>query len=560
MVSVAGLAGIAAVLALLGRYVVPTLWRMYTSPLRLLPGPSSPSALWGFVKVLHAAEASVPQEQWVEQYGPTISFKLMFGIRRLWTVDTRALNHIIHHTAIYQKPMAARYHLSRVLGPGVLIAEDQQHKNQRHVLNPAFGPSQLKEITEIFTEKANQLRDLWMAEISKAGGGPTRVNGLSWMSRATLDIIGLAGQHIPLRRALDDPLTLPGAGFNYHFEGLNPSGQTNELSEALGVLFNQGGRAQLFGFLQGMLPPLRLIRTEHTRREAAALAVMQRIGRQLIAEKKAALLADAREKGRGVRRRDVADRDLLTLLIKANMATDIPESERLSDEEVLAQVPTFLVAGHETTSVATTWCLYQLTQSPDVQAKLREELLQVPTDSPSMDELNALPYLDMVVKETLRHHTPVPASGRVAMKDDVIPVNTPFTDKKGRTRDHIEIKKGDLLFIPIQSINRSKELWGEDAHEFKPDRWEHAMEKTSQVPGVWANQLTFLGGPHACIGYRFSVVETKALLFALVRAFEFELAVKTEEIKKKGDIVQRPVRVEDQKPDLPLLIKPYRAF
>ena len=98
----------------------------------------------------------------------------------------------------------------------------------------------------------------------------------------------------------------------------------------------------------------------------------------------------------------------------------------------------FLVAGHETTSVATTWCLYQLTQSPDVQAKLRDELLQVPTDSPSMDELNALPYLDMVVKEALRYHTPVPASGRVAMKDDIIPVNTPFTDKKGRIRDHIE--------------------------------------------------------------------------------------------------------------------------
>lgn len=97
----------------------------------------------------------------------------------------------------------------------------------------------------------------------------------------------------------------------------------------------------------------------------------------------------------------------------------------------------FLVAGHETTSTATAWCLFQLTQSIDVQTKLREELLQVPTDTPIMDELNALPYLDMVVKETLRFFSPVPTSTRIAIKDDFIPVNTPFTDRKGRIRDHI---------------------------------------------------------------------------------------------------------------------------
>ena len=56
-----------------------------------------------------------------------------------------------------------------------------------------------------------------------------------------------------------------------------------------------------------------------------------------MAEKKAAILADAQQKGRGVEKKDLADRDLLSLLIKANMATDIPESQRLTDEEVLAR-------------------------------------------------------------------------------------------------------------------------------------------------------------------------------------------------------------------------------
>ena len=70
--------------------------------------------------------------------------------------------------------------------------------------------------------------------------------------------------------------------------------------------------------------------------------------------------------------------------------------------------------------------------------KLREELLQVSTDNPTMDELNSLPYMDMVIKETLRHHSPVPMTLRMAMQDDIIPVDVPFTDKKGRLRDHIE--------------------------------------------------------------------------------------------------------------------------
>ena len=97
----------------------------------------------------------------------------------------------------------------------------------------------------------------------------------------------------------------------------------------------------------------------------------------------------------------------------------------------------FLLAGHETTSTGTTWALYALTQAPEVQRKLREELLSVSTDTPSMDELMALPYLDMVVKEVLRLHTPVPSTVRIATKEEVIPVSEPFTDRNGEVQDKI---------------------------------------------------------------------------------------------------------------------------
>ena len=94
----------------------------------------------------------------------------------------------------------------------------------------------------------------------------------------------------------------------------------------------------------------------------------------------------------------------------------------------------FIVAGHETTSVATTWCLFALTQAPDVQRRLRAELLALDTDTPDMDALNALPYLDMVIRETLRVHPPVTNTLRVAVRDDVIPLDVPFVDARGEVQ------------------------------------------------------------------------------------------------------------------------------
>lgn len=117
----------------------------------------------------------------------------------------------------------------------------------------------------------------------------------------------------------------------------------------------------------------------------------------------------------------------------------------------LSEVPTFLVAGHETTrwisfshftygyfdsysslrSTATTWTLFALTQLPEAQKKLRDELLAVGTDNPTMDELNALPYLDAVVRESLRVHSPVSATSREAVQDDFVPFSEPLKDRHG---------------------------------------------------------------------------------------------------------------------------------
>ncbi|KAG5352648.1 hypothetical protein C0989_001270 [Termitomyces sp. Mn162] len=210
---------------------------------------------------------------------------------------------------------------------------------------------------------------------------------------------------------------------------------------------------------------------------------MSRIGEELLQESKS-LIRDKE-----------TQRDLLTLMVKSNMATDLPENQRMSDQDVLAR------------TTGTAWALFALTQNKAAQDKLRKELLAVNTDNPTMEQLNALSYLDMVVRETMRLHAPVPNTMRTAVKDDTIPLNQPITDRKGVVHESIRIPKGETLMIPIIAVNRDRSVWGKDAREFRPERWENIPEAATHIPGVWGNMLTFLGGPRACIGYRFSLVE-----------------------------------------------------
>lgn len=474
-------------------------------------------------------------EQWVQDYGRTIAYRGLFGMNRLYTTDLRALNHILMNNYTYQKPTAARYGLRQILGDGVLVVEEDIHKNQRRIMNPAFGAAQIRELTDIFIEKSIELRDVWMRDIEKHGQSAA-VNVLNGLSRMTLDVIGLAG-------------------FNYKFNALAEGEESNELNKAFSKVFESNVQMSLIPFIRAFIPFLRWLPAPRDAETNQAKRTMDKIAQELLRSSKAEL----QKSGAQVEKNDLQSRDLLTLLLKANLAKDIPEHQRMSEEDVLAQVPTFLVAGHETTSTATTWALYALSKSPDVQQKLREELMTVSSDNVTMDELNALPYLDGVVRETLRLHTPVASTLRVAVKDDILPLSTPVTDRDGKVHEFIQIRKGQTMLIPILPVNRDKEIWGEDNNDFKPERWTSIPEAAGGIPGIWGNMLTFIGGPRACIGYRFSIVEMKALIFTLIRAFEFEFAVPVEDIGKKSSIVQRPFLRSDPKAgnQLPLRITPY---
>ncbi|KAF8190972.1 cytochrome P450 [Mycena galopus ATCC 62051] len=511
------------------------LYHNLTSPLRYVDGPKSPSFLLGNFKKL--AEDSYLTSKWREQFGSTFIFHGLFSITELHTTDIKAMNHIVNRSDIYQKAQSMLASSELLVGRGILAVEKADHKRQRRALNPAFGIPQVRVITEIFVEKAVALRDIWAGQIEQQGG-TAHIEVMTWLRRMTLDVIGQAG-------------------FNYQFNALDAKGKPNELNDTFTELLHSPHASRYAGFraAQGIAPILQLIPGPGWRILRAARNKMFTIGKQIVSKSKADIEATEGAKSLG------AKRDLLSTLLRANMSKVIPEMQRLNDAEVVGQIPTFFFAGHETTSLATSWALYALSTNLDAQRKLREELLTISTDNPTMDELNSLPYLEQVVREVMRVHAPVVNTQRMATEDDILPLSKPYIDKEGNSHDSLPIPKGQRIHIPILAINTDKELWGEDAAEFKPERWEKIPESTSDIPGMWANLLTFFAGPHNCIGFRFSLVEIKALLFTLIRAFEFEPDLPKGGIDRVNvGLLQRPAVVaKGPGSGLPLIVKAYNA-
>ncbi|KAF9052940.1 cytochrome P450 [Panaeolus papilionaceus] len=513
--------------------VVKFIYGEWSSPLNILPGPKSSSLLFGNLKQIWNSEPYALEEQWLEEYGPAVVYKGLFGMNQLFTIDHKVVNHILMNPDLYQKPVAARKNMERIMGPGLVVVEGEPHRRQRKVMNPAFAASQVRELTPVFFEKVNQLKDNWTSQLSSSGNDTRPVEALSWLSKVTLNVIGLAG-------------------FHYDFEALSKGAQENELNSAFSTIFQTGGRMTMFNVLRNFVPYLNKLPLKRNRDSQHAGEVLSKISRRLLRESQEALGHSPDSKVPGT-----TGKDLLSILVRANSSEDVPLEQRLSDEDVLAQIATFLVAGYETTSTEATWALYALATHPEIQTKLRKELRSVNEEEPTMDQLNNLSYLDAFIREVLRLFPAIASKIRVAMEDDLLPLSQPIKARDGRMINGIPVRKGQIVNIPIMSLNRAKSVWGDDAHEFKPERWMSLPKETSVIPGVWGNTLTFLGGPRSCIGYRFSLTELKVIVFVLVKEFEFRLAVPKEDIKQKTALFLRPFVASDPKGgnQMPLIIQ-----
>jgi len=172
------------------------------------------------------------------------------------------------------------------------------------------------------------------------------------------------------------------------------------------------------------------------------------------------------------------------------------------------------------------WILLELAKYPEKQARLREELNQFGADL-TYDQFwstTTAPYLDAVVKESLRLHPPLGETSRIAGIDDVIPFSRPVTTASGETVNSIAVGAGQAVTIPIAALNRSTIVWGADALEFKPERWldaEAGIPKLAKDMQGFHHILTFIDGPRTCLGRGFAMTEIKAVISVLLKNYTF---------------------------------------
>ncbi|MBZ4020627.1 cytochrome P450 [Streptomyces purpurogeneiscleroticus] len=229
--------------------------------------------------------------------------------------------------------------------------------------------------------------------------------------------------------------------------------------------------------------------TPGNRRAMAAIAEVYAVCDRIIAERRAAPEGP------------VGD-DLLTLLAQAGSEED----GSLDATEIRDQVLVFLLAGHETTATSMAFTLHLLSRHPEEQTRARQEVDEVLGDrAPTAADLERLPYLTQVLKEGMRLYPAAPVVGRRAVADTEI----------GGYR----IRAGSDVVVAPWVTHRNPDLW-EDPERFDPERFT-PERVAARHRYAW---FPFGGGPRACIGQHFSMLESVLALATLLRGYELEAA------------------------------------
>lgn len=378
-----------------------------------------------------------------------------YGDRLTWVTDPALVKRILldDRDTFPKTPVEQRV-LGPLLGKGILIADGPDWRWQRQTAAPLFRHADTLRYAPAMIGAADALVEQWRSD---AAGTIRRVD--EDMTRATFRVIAetmLAGDDAAIQDAMER------ANQAYVRPMLWPI--------AYAVLG-----------LPAWLPyPGRQGRRRATRIMRAAAA-------ELVETRRA-----------GPPPRD----DLLSHLV---LAKDPDTGQPMSDEQLVDNLLTFLLAGHETTAKALTWALYLVARSPVWEERLHDEIATVAGSGPIAPmHIERLTQVTKFLKESMRLYPPISSLVRIAAKD---------TDLDGTP-----IRAGSLIVIPIFVIHRHKRLW-EDPGRFDPERFSPENESRQ----VRYQFMPFGAGPRVCIGASFSMVEGIAMLATFVRAARFEV-------------------------------------
>ncbi|CCM01003.1 uncharacterized protein FIBRA_03051 [Fibroporia radiculosa] len=468
----------------------------------------------------------------------------MFGRPMLYVSDPKALYTIIIKDESSFPESDAFISMNYLLfGHGLLATLGETHRKQRKLLSPAFSINHMRHIVPIFYNVAHQLRDGLRKQVA---GGTEEIDMLNWMGRTALELIGQGGLGYSFDPLVEDAHN----EYGHALKNLIPNLVQVPILRLMVPYLMRVGPAAFRRFVLNFVPD------GDVQRFKSIVDTMESQSRAIFEKKKAALLqgeeAVLQQVGEG--------KDIISILMRANASSS--EAEGLPEDQIIAQMSTLVLAATDTTSNTLARIIEILAEHPDVQEKLRAEVLDAHAgESLVYDELDQLPLLDSVCRETLRLNPPAVFSTRVASRDTILPLAEPIVGVDGSLISDIPVVKGTEVIIGILGCNARKELWGEDAHEWKPERWLAPLpEKVikSTIPGVYANLMTFVGGRRACIGFKFSEMEMKVVLSVLLANFTFELTDKP--IVWNAAAVRYPTlgRI-DNKPQLPLKVRLYEG-
>lgn len=220
------------------------------------------------------------------------------------------------------------------------------------------------------------------------------------------------------------------------------------------------------------------------------------------------------------------DTDILATLIQ----TEDEDGNRLTDDEIIGQVNVLFLAGHETSGNALTWTLFLLSQFPNVLCDVLDELQHVlGGHAPSVEQLGQLPFLENIIKESMRILPPVVWIQRI--------VSEPV-----RLCGH-ELGSGSTLILSHYMTHHNEDIYP-NPRQFNPYRWETLKPAPYEY-------MAFSAGPRMCIGAGFAMMEMKIVLAMILQGYQLELAPNAQ--------VDRHVTVTlSPKNGIPMTIKPTR--
>jgi cytochrome P450 len=377
-------------------------------------------------------------------------------MQRLWVTSPALLKAVLFDEREKFRKLSQIRLLEPLLGKGILTSEGADWKWQRQASAPMFRHQDLLAFVPEFVRASEALVQRWRAA---PAGSAQAID--SDMTRATFEVISAT--------------LLPSAD-----RTVGPA-----VEASMGLFQRAGGWAQLFA-LTGA--PKWLPRPGWWSGARATLMLRSSVAAML------------RERRKIEARTGSSPDDLMHRLIRAR---DPESGQSMNDAQLVDNLLTFYLAGHETTARALAWTLYLVARSPEWAVALEDEIDRVTGGAPIEGaHVERLVLVQQVLKESMRLYPPVPLLSRQCVAAT-------------RLGGH-EVSPGATVVMPIYAIHRHIRRWAEpdrfDPTRFAPER-EAAIERYQYIP--------FGAGPRICIGMAFAMIEATAMLATLLQKARF---------------------------------------